>query len=148
MKLPTQNSQWDFHVIPGSLQVQSSVGPLTFMEVLESKRNDLVCPFSRQTFRTFGIKRSELSLTVSYLTNKQTKKELHVSRIRILPLVEAAIYCNHNIKKKKSNFLRPPKLSLWWYLSSVVYSENLLLQLQITQLIQLKDLFLSDEALF
>ena len=100
MKLPTQNSQWDFHVIPGSLQVQSSVGPLTFMEVLESKRNDLVCPFSRQTFRTFGIKRSELSLTVSYLTNKQTKKELHVSRIRILPLVEAAIYCNHNIKKK------------------------------------------------
>ena len=40
----------------------------------------------------------------SFLFNKQTKKESHASQIRILPLVEAAIYCNHNIKKTNQTF--------------------------------------------
>lgn len=35
----------------------------TLMEVLLSKRNDFVCPFSRYTFRTFGMNRRELSFT-------------------------------------------------------------------------------------
>lgn len=37
----------------------------TLMDVLLSNLKDLVCPFSRYTFRTFGIKRRELSFTVS-----------------------------------------------------------------------------------
>ena len=45
--IAAQDSQWDFHAVPGSVQVHSSAGPLTFMEVVQSKRNDLVCPFSR-----------------------------------------------------------------------------------------------------
>lgn len=35
------------------------------MDVLLSKRKDLVCPFSKYTFKTFGMKSRELSFTMS-----------------------------------------------------------------------------------
>ena len=68
------------------------------MEVLQSKRNDLVCPFSRYTFKTFGIKRSELSLTVSCLTTTTTTKKIKVEFCSLQKQHLPTIYSNHNIK--------------------------------------------------
>lgn len=49
-----------------ALQSEAGFFPApTLIDVLLSNLNDLVCPFSKYTFRTFGIKSSELSFIVS-----------------------------------------------------------------------------------